>query len=292
MRRVLFLTTAAAAVAALSVASSAHADDFGQGPASKPWTASFGYGRTVSTSGSAPDSPSYSGSLERRIGAGFVGVAGAYQTRTTTFARAASPVDVSGWSGSAYGGGAWRGADLSLGFDYGEESAEFPAIVSTPGSARQVALSGRNTFTSAGASISRTFGAFWRATPNASVSWTRTTTHVAAASQPALSVSSANSGVSGFFGLDLGRDLGPRVALTAGGGVAASSNTASVYRLAGLRRTTAPQSFGGGDAAAWGEFHLGLSIDAGPVMVSIGGAATAGLPEDTIAAVSSMSFGF
>lgn len=129
--------------------------------------------------------------------------------------------------------------------------------------------------------LERAFGEGLRVTPSGSVYRRRTISSTEGQGGFA-SGRKSNDGVTGRLGLDFSADVAPRLSISAGGAGVASSNAASVYRLSGLARTSAPQSFGESEAASWGEVSLGAALDLGAASLSVGAAATIGLAEDTV----------
>ncbi|MBY0421838.1 MAG: autotransporter domain-containing protein [Parvularculaceae bacterium] len=251
------------------------------------WTVSAGYGRVVTSDSGVSGSPSWSGSIERTLGQGYLGVAGGVSSRTTAFASIPDPVRVDGWSAGVYGGRSFGPFDGSLSLDYGRESADVVALVR----GRSFNVAASTEFLSAGGGLARSFGGTTRLTPSGSVYWSRT---VSRAEGPAgfASAQSRNDGVVGSLGLGLATDVSSRLTLSVGAAAVASSNAAAVYRLSGRRSTTAPQTFGSAGADAWGEISVGAGVALGAVNLSAGAVATVGLPEDTIAVSGSASVAF
>ncbi len=242
------------------------------------WTLSGGYGRVFSLEGAGSESPSFSASIERALGEGYLGVSGGLSRRTASFEAIPDPVRVDGWSAGVYGGRTVGAFDGSLSVDYGRESADVAAIVQ----GRPVTVAASTEFLSLGGGLARSFGETTRITPSGSVYWSRT---VSRAEGPAgfAGAQSRNDGVVGRFGLGLATDVTSRLTLNAGAAAVAASNAAAVYRVSGLRSTTAPQTFGESGADLWSEVSLGASLSLGAVSLSAGAVATVGLPEDTVA---------
>lgn len=214
-------------------------------------------------------------------------------------------------SASSFNGALWWGSnfgplDVRLAGSFGRQDLDAGVINSAqtgsrsrlPASFRAATVyveGGRKTLGVA-IDVSHTFTGAVSVTPYASVGVDRTKTKVSAALDPARSsaveVSDSEEGVTGAFGVILGRDLGERATLSFSAAANATDNAAArTLSRSGEGLTQRGQSQSG--AEQWAGFGVGLNLQATPsVALGFNISGTAGREEDDFVGGLSVSRSF
>jgi hypothetical protein len=262
----------------------------------RPWTLSAGYAR-LSAGGEAAsgDADTASVSLARRFGATTASLSGGASRRGVLFPDVVDRSDARSYAIGASLAHAIDGTEIALLLDYAKESAD---LTIDPASLPAFDAEAKNSFISAAAALSRTFGAATRLTPSASAGWSRSKAEIASAAGP-FAAAQTVEGWTGTAGLFLAQDVGARWTFSAGGAAIVSEEAGALAVTSGGgrgRRTgglfSGVQTLGQEGAVVFGELGAGLSTRLGRVTLSTDASHSVGLDDEYFILASSLSVDF